>query len=830
MKALLSAVPHLVSGLDPGAPDAAGPVREHERRLAQMAVLNVIASVLLALAAGQGLAAWTAVIATMGYSWCGQVVFFALVRSGWSKRRPDPTLSFEQLMFAISVVVLSYGLLDIARGAALELLCLLLAFGMDRLSTRQLLKASICAVTMLALTSVARIALGTGALRVHLEVYNLLMAAVLLPVAIIAGGEISRLHRRQAIQRSELASTLGRLTELSLRDGLTGLTNRRHVLRMIEQTRQQVATTGSGYCVAMLDIDWFKRVNDGYGHAVGDLVLKEFASLMRSILDSRFTLARWGGEEFLLLMPACNLLEAQAALSACSRSVQAHDWSALAAGLAITFSAGIAGSRDHETIDDTLQRADRSLYVAKANGRNRTEVCVEDSRHTSTAAMSAARPPAVAHAAPTPHRPQHQASAGAFPHRPVGSGRAAGHFVERRAEDGRAVDAGRRPANVVAWLVDVVTSRSPDIRENLRLPLIACVLHAVWLAAVYFYAMPHGAIDALAGWFVIAYESACAVGFYAAIRSGWSRRFADGGLVLAQMLAASAIASFGYVAAPELRPSILHLLCVIQVFGMVTLRPGETRTAGMVGIVLLGAVIAWLTWTAPADLNAEILKLVLACTVIFQLSILSHVYSTLRERVHSDRLQLEQAVVQVEEQVMRDPLTGLLNRRYMEQALAARHAAWLAGNGDFCLGILDLDHFKTINDEKGHHIGDAVLVALAQAAAQTLRDSDLICRWGGEEFICLLQGSAPESASRATLRRLRSAFAQASANVPGLGQTVTFSTGFARPRDGVALEELIAQADRALYDAKRGGRDRDVFAYEPSDRAERVPAASIATR
>ncbi len=773
----------------------------------QFVILNAISTALLMLAACEGLAGWTSSLVTLTYGWGGLLIFIALVRSGWSSGRRDPKMSFELLIFAISVVVLSYGLIDIARGAALEFLCLLLAFGMERLSTRQLQAAALFAIVMLALTSAARIAVGADAGRVHAEVYNLLMAAVLLPVAIIVGGEISRLHRRQATQRSELASTLEKLTAQSLNDGLTGLPNRRHMLQMIEETRIAAEATGNGYCLAMLDIDWFKRVNDAHGHAIGDRVLKDFAALTSSALENYWKLARWGGEEFLILMPECSVLQAHAILEACRRRIESHRWLAPLDGSCITFSAGITSSRPAETIAEALQRADLGLYLAKANGRNRTEIFVGAIGQSGTASSC---PPLMSSAVAADGQGRPEASAERLPRVPSTFDRS--RLTGKRHGDNQAAETLRGSPGAVAWLATPLLSKSPDVRENLRLPLIACALHGVWIAAAYLYAIPHGLIAEWAAWVVIAYESLSAVGFYVAIRSGWSRRFADGGLVVTQMLAASAMASFGYVTAPEMRPSILHMLCVIQVFGMVTLKPAEATAAGAAAVAMLCVVIVALIAIGPPELNAEILKLLLACTIVLQLSRLSRDYSAVRERVRSDRLKLQDAVAQVNEQATRDSLTGLPNRSFMEQALAEYHAAWRDGGPSFCLGILDLDHFKRVNDQKGHPVGDAVLIALAQASRQSFRDSDLLCRWGGEEFMCLLPDGASEETSRAAMQRLRSAFSEALAGIPGLEWTVTFSSGFASPCDGVTPDELVAQADEALYTAKNGGRDQDVFA------------------
>jgi diguanylate cyclase (GGDEF)-like protein len=775
-------------------------------RFGQRVILHAVSTVLLLLAAHAGLAGWTSSLVTLAYAWGGLLIFFAILRSGWSSGRPDPGLSFAQLMFAISVVVLSYGLIDIARGAALQFLCLLLALGMARLTMRQLMGASCFAVLMLALTSAARIAVGAGAGGVHAEVYNLLMAAVLLPVAIIVGGEIGRLYRRQATQRSKLASTLQKLTVQSLTDRLTGLPNRRHMLQMIHATRVAAQASGNGYCLAMLDIDWFKRVNDVHGHAIGDRVLRDFAALTGSALENCWKLGRWGGEEFLILMPDCSALQAHAILEGCRRRIESHRWLAPLEGASVTFSAGITSSGPAESIDATLQRADLGLYLAKANGRNRTEIFVGT---IGQAEMASFCPPGMPSAAARSHaRPA--GSAQHSPRLPSTSDRS--EAAGKRHGDNPGGETLRDAPGVVAWLASIVLSNSPDRRENLRLPLIACALHGVWIAAACLYAVPNGLIQAWAAWVVVAYESLSAIGFYVAIRSGWSRRFADGGLVLTQMLAASAMASFGYITAPELRPSILHMLCVIQVFGMATLKPAEASAAGTAAVAMLCAVIVSLFAIGPPDLHAEILKLLLACTIVLQLSRLSRDYSFVRERVAEDRLKLQETVARVNEEATRDALTGLPNRSFMEEALAERLAAWRAGGPAFCLGILDLDHFKRVNDQKGHQAGDAVLIALAQASRQSFRGSDLLCRWGGEEFMCLLPDAGSEETTRAAMQRLRSAFSEALAGVPGLEWAITFSSGFASPCDGVTPDELVAQADRALYSAKQDGRDRDVFA------------------
>jgi diguanylate cyclase (GGDEF)-like protein len=173
-----------------------------------------------------------------------------------------------------------------------------------------------------------------------------------------------------------------------------------------------------------------------------------------------------------------------------------------------------------------------------------------------------------------------------------------------------------------------------------------------------------------------------------------------------------------------------------------------------------------------------------------------------RGRQLRQRLQLEAA---------RDPLTGLLNRRALQAQAARLFAEARASGQPLALLLLDLDHFKSINDTHGHAAGDAVLRDLAEVLGGEVRRDDLACRWGGEEMLVLLRNCdllrAEERAAR-----LRAAIAAAQpGGIPGV--RVTASIGVAAcPEHGAGLDELARRADMALYIAKRFGRDRVVCA------------------
>jgi diguanylate cyclase (GGDEF)-like protein len=121
-----------------------------------------------------------------------------------------------------------------------------------------------------------------------------------------------------------------------------------------------------------MDLDHFKLVNDTYGHGVGDDVLRAFAATVHATMRDTDIFGRYGGEEFLLILTATALDAVAPALGRVCAGLAAHDWSAIAPGLAVTQSIGVAGFRKGENVGQLLQRADAALYEAKRTGRNRT--------------------------------------------------------------------------------------------------------------------------------------------------------------------------------------------------------------------------------------------------------------------------------------------------------------------------------------------------------------------------------------------------------------------------------------------------------------------------
>ena len=151
-----------------------------------------------------------------------------------------------------------------------------------------------------------------------------------------------------------------------------------------------------------------------------------------------------------------------------------------------------------------------------------------------------------------------------------------------------------------------------------------------------------------------------------------------------------------------------------------------------------------------------------------------------------------------------DQLTAVRNRRSLEESLECELAHARRYGGDFALLLIDLDHFKNVNDSHGHQAGDDVLVRIASLLAACVRETDVVGRWGGEEFL-LVCPKTDAQVARSLAERLRTAVEKQHVGPAG---RVTASFGVAAYRDGDDSKTLLRRADQALYAAKRGGRNR----------------------
>ena len=289
--------------------------------------------------------------------------FYILLRCAPRFKIANWKLVRTQAQFAIVFVLLLYSILDNLGGATLIGLPVVFVFCAFSLRPRQTIRLSAFAIVALGATTAAMASLHP--LRHSLYEASVVFAITtfgIISVTIITG-ELSKL-------RTQLEAAVATIRTLATTDELTLLANRRHMRDVLAVEQQRRAACRNDVCVALLDIDFFKTINDKYGHAGGDAVLQSFAREACAMLREADTLARWGGEEFLLLMPDTRLDEALAVLGRIATRLKALRIDTVDPQLAVTFSAGVAASRPFERFDEAINRADAAMYRAKANGRD----------------------------------------------------------------------------------------------------------------------------------------------------------------------------------------------------------------------------------------------------------------------------------------------------------------------------------------------------------------------------------------------------------------------------------------------------------------------------
>jgi diguanylate cyclase (GGDEF)-like protein len=183
--------------------------------------------------------------------------------------------------------------------------------------------------------------------------------------------QLTRMRNTSTQRKQELSEALARIQVLATRDDLTGLYNRRHMLEQLNIERHRSNRTGRPFCIAMIDIDLFKKVNDTYGHGVGDEVLSNVASAISVGLRETDVVARWGGEEFLVMFTDTDCDTAEMVLARILKLLGTSPVSSSHPELRVTFSAGVTAFENEELLTRTVDRADRALYRAKTSGRNR---------------------------------------------------------------------------------------------------------------------------------------------------------------------------------------------------------------------------------------------------------------------------------------------------------------------------------------------------------------------------------------------------------------------------------------------------------------------------
>ncbi|MDQ1815643.1 diguanylate cyclase [Massilia sp. CCM 9210] len=369
------------------------------------------------------------------------------------------------------------------------------------------------------------------------------------------------------------------------------------------------------------------------------------------------------------------------------------------------------------------------------------------------------------------------------------------------------------PLSRMQGFASLVLTNDRDQRRAITMVLTTTALYSVCLALLSFGVLydvfPIENISILALLLTLAGPV-----FYFIIRSGLNLRFSEPKLAFPQALVAQSMVAFAYAVCGPIHSATIVFLAVVTVYGMFDMSMRRVRLVLLYTLTVMGLVMAWKVRTDPQVYQGplELMYFAMMATSLTAISMLSMLVSKMRKRLRSQKDELARALERIQVAATHDELTGLDNRRHMITLLGEHITRRARGGPGFAVALADIDFFKNVNDTHGHRVGDEALMTFAHLARAQLRSTDIVARWGGEEFLLLLPETSPPGDPHTAIERLRGALAaaSASAHVPDL--RIAFSTGLTRYIDGEPIDDMIERADRALYAAKDAGRNRTVAA------------------
>ncbi|MBV8248008.1 MAG: GGDEF domain-containing protein [Comamonas sp.] len=363
------------------------------------------------------------------------------------------------------------------------------------------------------------------------------------------------------------------------------------------------------------------------------------------------------------------------------------------------------------------------------------------------------------------------------------------------------------------WL-DLLLTTEPRLRASLVTTGWACLLMVCCIFSLELGAAAGLADPRLVRWWSLG-SGACVLISFVLIRSGISRGWRDPAFTHVQTAYAITSNAVAYAIADQARGITPPVLAVIMMFGVFGLRPAQIKVLMVYGLLAYGVAAALVQcWEPLGAMPVELaaMYLLIVAVVLFTSTALTLRAHAMREHLQSRKRDLSQAVEQVRELATRDELTGLPNRRHMQEMMRLEAMRAARSGQPLLMAQLDLDAFKAINDTHGHGAGDLVLQSFARLVSGCVRSADILARWGGEEFVLLMCNTSAQD-GRYLLERVRSAVAATPVQLPaGAAVGLTVSVGAAQFLEGEELASLLERADEALYAAKRLGRNRVVWA------------------
>ncbi len=594
--------------------------------------------------------------------------------------------------------------------------------------------------------------------------------------------------------------------ELSLTDALTRVHNRRSILSLLDKELARTRRYGPPLAILLLDLDHFKKINDQHGHPVGDHVLQKAAQALASSIRGCDAIGRFGGEEFLIILPDTLTEGALTLAERCRENLQALMVdNGKGQAIPITASFGVVCNEADLLLDSAsiLHYADEALYLAKQSGRNRcvrAEVPIREHYH--------ATQPSVSEFGNTQLEELQQ-------RHPELNG------WQRSARQGWRWILSKRGwqqqfANVLEW----------SIAERTVLVMGIHVLMLLWIG-LWLLTIPlfpdagtviHAEmLTALAPWWIVCFVFSALLGAYGLHLSHLEKdcRFYHW---FSLHYFGLSLVGFGYLIGVLNMSSGVLITCT-PMLGLILFRSALVWSVNglsllaIIGLAMLSAYgkIPYAPLLSPGSDSVYHVSTpfwVYSCYLISIPTML--VTFVFAEQILGRWRERESRIQSL---CMTDELTQLHNRRSIMELVEKEIARTLRHGPPLAVVLIDLDHFKNINDTWGHPVGDQVLKAASRVLKSAVRASDVVGRYGGEEFMLLLPDTTLAGA-KILMERCRLELEQTKVYCDD-GEEVPISGSIGIASNELCFElslaSLIHAADDALYAAKHGGRNQVRF-------------------
>ena len=307
-------------------------------------------------------------------------VFWYLIHTGRNLKFRDPSMTSVQMIVSLLPPLWVMAFLDAGQARAIFLLIAIvpMLFGILALSTRQFIMVGLWFCGLYGLLLLGLWVYRPHVLNSELEILQTVAFLLVMAEITVIGGFISGLRGKLRQRNRELGAAMEQIRELVNVDSLTGVYNRRRLFEVIHEESSRYSRSPGSFSICLLDIDHFKQVNDTYGHQAGDVILKAVAQGVAGDLRTIDCFGRYGGEEFLMILPQTPLDGARIKAERVLARVASLKFPLIGDDFQVTVSIGVAEYHNDETTDDTLQRADKALYEAKDAGRNIVRVATRD--------------------------------------------------------------------------------------------------------------------------------------------------------------------------------------------------------------------------------------------------------------------------------------------------------------------------------------------------------------------------------------------------------------------------------------------------------------------